>query len=128
MDKHIIKWVVFQACVIAVLLLLMLALDGCGFNGEQKLTTSDSTQHIVNSGTSTFAIQFSFISEMRQLCEDSLAETAYASEVARTAAIADCTFEKLAILNFNPRQSLCTGDRSGLTPEQLAQIEALCGA
>ncbi len=108
-------------------LLLLLPLAACGFNGNQSLEVKDSTQHIVNSGTATFSIEFSFISEIKALCEESLATTAYADATEKAKAVADCTFAKLAILSANPKDSVCSADRTGLPPDQLAQILALCG-
>lgn len=113
---------------IAGTLALIVSLVSCGFNGNQQVSVSDSTQHVVNSGTSTFSIQFSFISEIKGLCEDSLKTEYFATEEEYNKAVADCTFAKLVILNANPKQSFCTADRSGLTPEQLLQIISLCGS
>ncbi len=108
-------------------LLILLCATGCGVNGTQKVDIPDSTQRVVTSGTSTFSIQFSFISEVKGLCQDSLATTEFASTAEYDKAVADCTLAKLAILSSNPKQSLCTADRTGLTPDQLVQLVALCG-
>lgn len=113
---------------ILMAILTLILFVGCGFNGNQQVSVSDSTQHVVTSGNTTFSIQFSFITEVEDLCKDSLGTIPFPTQEEYLKAVADCTFAKLAILSANPKQSLCSADRTGLTPEQLVQIIALCGS
>lgn len=117
-------------------ILLSLFLIGCGLNGTQKFDVSDSTQNVVQSGSSfTYVtIRLEFIQQVNDLCKASLLESDYASEELYNKAVAECTFKNLAILNINPAQvtdftsQYCQpgADLSSFTPDQIAQIQSAC--
>ena len=121
------------------LLLVYLIAFVLGFTGcNSKVETNDSKQEIIQSGTSYsyVIVRLEFISELKQLCQDSLLITDYANEALYNQAVAECTFEKLTILNVNPTEittfinQYCqpTSDLSALSPQEILNINAACAS
>lgn len=111
-----------------LILTLFLGLSACGFNGTQELKTNDSKQVVEQLGES-FAyvvVRLDFIQEIKDLCTDK-----HGPE--ETQLIAECTLENMSILSidFNPiadvNETFCNRDLEGLTPEEIAEIERVCG-
>lgn len=117
-----------------LLLSILIGILGC----NSKIETNDSRQDVVQSGESYsyIVVRLEFISEIKQLCQDLLLETEFESEELYNQAVAQCTFEKLTILNINPTEitnfisTYCTGspELTGMTPSEIANIEAACVA
>lgn len=109
---------------------------GCGFNGDQRLTTNDSTQHILISGDaySYIVVRLEFIQQINDLCRDANIQSDYATEALYKKAVADCTFHQLSILNIDPakvkdfQNAYCEpgADLSGFTPQQASDVLAAC--
>lgn len=105
---------------------------GCSTDVDVK----DSVHDVVQSGSSyTYVvIQLGFISELNQLCLDSLLPEDYESERLYKKEVAQCTLDKLSIFNFDIGQiqdfssSYCEegADLSEFTPEQRQDILAAC--
>ena len=114
--------------------LLIFLLSNCGFNGDQKLTTNDSKQNIVTSGTAYYYVLVGaeFIQQIHDLCVDYIVPGDYQTYQEYRKAVADCTFQHLTSLNlnivadFNSKYCDPKVDVSGLTPQQLADITNMC--
>lgn len=116
------------------IVLFLLTLVSC----NSKIQTNDSRQDVVQSGESYayVIVRLEFISDLKQLCQDSLLASNYESVELYNQAVAECTFEKLTILNVNPTQigtfisTYCqpTSDLSALTPQEVLNINAACSA
>lgn len=83
-------------------LVITLLLASCGFNGEQKITTNDSTQTVETAGEAYtyFVMRLEFIDQIEELCRDleyneSLSESEYDK------AVAQCTFDKMSAIEVD---------------------------
>ena len=93
---------------------------------------NDSIQTIRQEGESYvyIAIRLEFIEEIRQLCEDSNYQIVNVQE--RRKAIADCTFERMSLLNIDfgslvdVQNQLCSQNPATLTPDQLQVFNTVC--
>lgn len=117
-----------------VLILLLTGIVSCDY----RVKTNDSTQNVVQSGTSyTYVIvRLEFIQQLHDICKDSLLESSYASQVLYDQAVAQCTLDSMSILNFNPSQvssfvqQYCqpNSDLSALSAQEQANVLAACAA
>lgn len=117
-------------------LLLILLLTGCGLNGEQKITTNTQDQNVKFGGEAyTYVIfRLEFIEQVRQLCADKHLLSDYDSQELYKQAVANCTFDNLALINIDTGAITSFTDQycgpnanlSGLTPEQQVDILAAC--
>lgn len=122
----------------SLLMIAILSLFGCGFNGNQKLETNDSKQQIEQTGTSYtyIVVRLEFIEQIRLLCLDANPIEDFTTESQRNKAVAQCTIDNMAILNINLEQvddftgQYCEDDAdlSQYTPEQISDILAACAA
>ncbi len=92
---------------------LVITIQACGFNGEQRF---DATQ----SGTSTtdISVTFAFIDQVEKLCVMDTLVADYATADLYNKAVAECTFAKLSTINV---AQVC--NTPGLTPAQLNAME-----
>lgn len=108
---------------LAGLLILMLLFTSCG---DSTIKLENPDEPITGETYSYVVIQMEFISEMRLLCEQSLATQSFVTEELRNKEIADCTFDKLSILdlealnNFN--NEICSNP---VTQEEIDICNAL---
>lgn len=119
-------------------ILLLLLLTSCGFNGNQKLEVTDSTQRIVQDGTSfTYIIvRLEYIQQIQEICTNANPISDFTSESEQKKAIAKCTIENMKLLNINVGQvdnfknKYCVpgADLTGFTPQQVLDIQAACAA
>lgn len=119
-----------------LLIIMLLVSTACGFNGKQVIQTTDSRQDIVQSGEARISVtvELAFISQLWELCQDLHLQTSFETQQLWKQQVAQCVFDNLSIININPidfsntlNQYCAPGaDLSQLTPEQLAQIQALC--
>lgn len=117
---------------IAAIYMSAILLSGCG------IRTNDSKQEVIQSGESFtyIVVRLEFIEQMKQLCKESLLEENYANITLYNQAVAQCTFEKLTVLDINPTEitsfinRYCQpgSDVSTLTPEELLNINTACAA
>lgn len=120
-----------RALVVAVLILA-----GCGFNGTQRVETSDSEQRIVQDGASYIyvVLRLEFIEQIRELCEDANPKESFTSAAQRRQAVAECTLDNLDIFNisvgqvddFTGRYCQEDADLSALTPEEIEDVNRAC--
>jgi hypothetical protein len=76
------------------------------------------------SGESTLSIEMGFIKELKELCRE-------ANPEGDAKVVADCVFAHLDILSVNIGTGgnvadICESDLTGLTPERIAQVRAVC--
>lgn len=102
-------------------LVLLVLVSGCGFNGDQKLSTNDSNQNI--------NVNFTFINQLIALCKQKTLPELYSTQELYDQAVATCVFNTLSVgapsLANNP---LCAqdADLTGFSTDQRSQIEAIC--
>ncbi len=110
--------------VISMMLLAILLLTRCGWNGDQKLSTNDSTQII--------SVQFQFVQQLIDLCAADTLRSDYASDELYNKGKADCFFKSLSVLSATQLQSFTNkncdpnADLSTLTPDQIQNVKAAC--
>lgn len=119
-----------------LMILLSLGLNGCGINGEQKVTTNDSKQEVTQSGESyTYVVvRLEFIEQINKVCTDANPIELFETETLQRKAIADCTLKNMQVLNINLNQvstftnDYCApgADLSSLSPQQILDIQAAC--
>lgn len=105
------------------IIIILLFNTSCGFNGDQKLSTNNSTQ--------TISINFGFLTQIEGLCRDQLLRSSYTTDELYNQAVASCVFSNLTLLNPAQLQALqqnCRpgADLSGYTPDQIASIRNSC--
>jgi len=100
-----------------LLLTLPLLLISCG--------PSSGRYDVIASGESRVTIEMGFIAEINALCKQLNLESNFPSEELYNQAVAQCTFDKMSLVNINPTDfaSACTNPT---TPEQ-AQLCAQLG-
>lgn len=97
----------------AALVMYLLLISACGFNGDQKVSVRDSN-HNIN-------VIFTFIQQIKDLCTAQTNPADYPTAFLYNKAIADCTFKNLSLLNMQQIVEGCA--LPDLTPEQ----QQLCG-
>ncbi len=75
------------------LIVLSLLISGCGFNGNQLVTTQGTTYQ-------DMSIIFGFIDQVKQLCRESLLQQNYTDQELYNQAVAQCTFDRLTAMNL----------------------------
>jgi len=111
------------------LLIMLLLLAGCGFNGEQKLTQSGSSYTYV-------VVRLEYLEQIKELCLEANPLSNFTTAELQKESIANCTLENMKIFNINVADVLdfknkYCGDQVGFntfTPEQQADILAACEA
>lgn len=93
LEKSVISITSFLAIVVLALFLV-----SCG-DSTIKLEEPDNA--IEGETYSYVIIRAEFISEMRTLCEQSLATQSFETQELRNKEIADCTFDKLSFINID---------------------------
>lgn len=86
---------------------------------------SSGRYDVIASGESRVSIEMGFIAELNQLCRDLLLPSDYPTQALYNQAVAQCTFEKMSLVNINPTDfaAMCAHPT---TPEQV-QICAQLG-
>lgn len=116
----------------AYIIMCFLVMTAC----QQGVNVSDSKHELVQSG-STFSyvvVRLEFISELKQICVDANPLSKFPSEEEQKRVIAECTIERLSLIDINPEDiadfttDYCgpNADLSGLTPEQVADAARAC--
>jgi hypothetical protein len=114
-------------------LLILLALTGCNNKAEVP-----NRMDIVQSGKSTteVTISFEFLNQLTSLCRGLVGNTPYPTLEAREAAVSECVFGHLkdigapinATGNYANEYCGANPNYAGLTPDQIAQVQATCKA
>ena len=112
-------------------LLILLLLFSCG---KQKIEAevNDSNHTITGTTTSELIIKFEPLLTINQLCKDLYLPGDFDSEILYNQKVAECTFEKLSIIDFGTltdfNNNLCDTNVNydTLTPEEKAQVDQLC--
>jgi hypothetical protein len=89
------------------LLASLLLLVGCGFNGNQRITTEGETKHRV-------VVELQFLEQIRKLCEASVGPD--------PKAVAECTLENLDVLNLSVDGTVQVACPEGKVPPELQFI------
>jgi hypothetical protein len=120
------------------LLPILLLLTSCGFNGNQKLTTNDSEQRIVQEGESYtyIVLRLEFLEDIRKLCEDANLRSDFESDELYNQAVAQCTLDNLNLFNIDFGEAkdfadeYCRedADLSEVDPEDIPSIQEACEA
>lgn len=103
-----------------------------GCSGGYTIYAPDTTHEIVQRGESYtyIVVRLEFLQDVKQLCEDLHFDIP--NPQLRRQTVAECTFERLTLLNFDfsalydVQDQLCSQDPAVLTPDQLQVYGTVC--
>jgi len=98
---------------VLLMVIILLNLTACGFNGDQKLSQAGSSD-------TNIKIIFEFINQVEDLCRMQTLRADYETIELYNQAVATCTFAHLSTINLG---SVCS--TPGLTPEQQSTCQGL---
>ena len=115
-----------------VQLLFLLILLSCG-KQEVEVKDSEHIGRVEGEAYQYIIVQFEFISEMKQLCREFYLPEEFESEALYNQAVAECTFEKISILDTALLDQFysdyCEENQENydeLPPEEQEQVDEVC--
>lgn len=112
-----------------IIALILIVSYGCG---TQTVDVEDSLHTVGGTTTSEIIIKFEPLIKINELCNDLFIESEFVTEQLYKQKVAECTFEKLSIINFDSlsdfNNELCDTNEAynALTPEEQLQVDQLC--
>lgn len=104
----------------------------CACNIKLKTEDAKVNAEVTGESYSYIVVRLEFISQLIELCADLVLDSDYPTQELADQARAQCVFDKIEDINVTLPQftedvnALCNAPTDGLTPEQLADLEAVC--
>lgn len=119
LTKNILTLIFFLAFIVIVI--------GCGKQKhELKIDDSVHTGTISGEAKNRIIVEMQFIGEIKQLCKELHLQSDYSSKKLYKQAVAQCTFDNLAILNLDLNSDQLQNTINELCQQPQYQNEAIC--